>query len=76
MVGTRSCPNQQLNDWGRWPVSLNRENDHVRYEPDETPPRLVTVGGGLQAAAVIVAPVVLTVVIVARIAEQPDSYIS
>lgn len=57
-------------------MSLNRENDHVRYEPDETPPPLVTVGGGLQAAAVIVAPVVLTVVIVARIAEQPDSYIS
>ncbi len=76
MVGARSCPNQQLNDRGRWLVSLNRENDHVRYEPDETPPRLVTVGGGLQAAAVIVAPVVLTVVIVARIAEQPDSYIS
>ncbi len=49
-------------------------NDNVRYEPDESPPRLVTVGSGLQAATVIVAPVVLTVVIVARIADQADSY--
>jgi len=52
------------------------ENDSVRYEPEEKPPPLVTVGSGLQAAVVIVAPVVLTVVIVARIADQPDSYIT
>ncbi len=52
------------------------ENDNVRYEPEEKPPPLVTVGAGLQAAMVIVAPVVLTVVIVARIADQPDSYIT
>lgn len=52
------------------------ENDNVRYEPQEKPPPLVTVGSGLQAAMVIVAPVVLTVVIVARIADQPDSYIT
>ncbi len=51
-------------------------NDAVRYEPEEKPPPLVTVGSGLQAAMVIVAPVVLTVVIVARIADQPDSYIT
>ena len=51
-------------------------NDNVRYEPNENPPPLVAAGAGLQAAAIIVAPVVLTVVIVARIAEQPDAYIS
>ena len=51
-------------------------NVNVRYEPDENPPRLVTIGSGFQAAMVIVAPVVLTVVIVARIAEQAESYIS
>jgi NCS2 family nucleobase:cation symporter-2/xanthine permease XanP len=55
---------------------VEAENNSVRYEPEETPPPLVTVGSGLQAAMVIVAPVVLTVVIVARIAEQPDSYIT
>ena len=52
------------------------ENEDVRYEPDENPPSPVALGAGLQAAMIIVAPVVLTVVIVARIAEQPDSYIS
>ena len=51
-------------------------NENVRYEPDESPPRAVTIGAGIQAAMIIVAPVVLTVVIVARIAEQPDGYIS
>ena len=51
-------------------------NENVRYEPDENPPSAVAVAAGLQAAMVIVAPVVLTVVIVARIAEQPESYLS
>ena len=53
-----------------------RANDNVRYEPNENPPRLITFGAGIQAAMIIVAPVVLTVVIVARIAEQPESYIT
>ena len=48
----------------------------VRYEPDERPPIALTLGSGLQAALVIVAPVVITVVIVARIAGQPDAYIA
>ncbi|MCY3663772.1 MAG: hypothetical protein OXH28_13265 [bacterium] len=48
----------------------------VRYEPEDRPPALVTAGVGLQAAMTIIAPVALTVVIVARIADQPDSYIS
>ena len=57
-------------------MAVSHENESVRYEPDENPPHLLAVGAGLQAAMIIVAPVVLTVVIVARIAEQPDSYIS
>ena len=57
-------------------MALVHENENVRYEPNESPPTFVAVGAGLQAAMIIVAPVVLTVVIVARIAEQPDSYIS
>ena len=51
-------------------------NENIRYEPDEKPPSLVAVGAGFQAAMIILAPVVLTVVIVARIAEQPESYLS
>ena len=53
-----------------------RADDTVRYEPHENPPPLIAGGAGLQAAMIIVAPVVLTVVIVARIAEQPESYLS
>ena len=52
------------------------KEEGVSYEPEERPPVPLTVGSGLQAAAVILAPVVLTVVIVVRIAEQPDSYLS
>ena len=51
-------------------------NENVRYEPDEVPAFPVTIGAGFQAAMLIVAPVVLTVVIVSRIADQPDSYMS
>ena len=51
-------------------------NENVRYEPDEAPPAPIAVGAGLQSAMVIVAPVVLTVVIVARIADQPADYLS
>ncbi len=51
-------------------------NENVRYEPDEKPPHPVAIGSGFQAAMVIAAPVVLTVVIVARIAGQAESYIS
>ena len=51
-------------------------NENIRYEPDEIPPPLVAIGAGFQAAMIIVAPLVLTVVIVARIAGQPDSYLS
>ncbi|MCY4530617.1 MAG: hypothetical protein OXD46_16515 [Chloroflexi bacterium] len=57
-------------------MASDHTNDNVRYEPNESPPTLVAVGAGLQAAVIIVAPVVLTVVIVARIAEQPDAYMS
>ncbi|MYK89410.1 MAG: hypothetical protein F4018_14340, partial [Acidobacteria bacterium] len=48
----------------------------VRYEPDERPPVVLTLGAGLQAALVVAVPVVITVAIVARIAGQPDAYIA
>ena len=51
-------------------------NDNVRYEPDENPPRLVTIGSGIQAAILILAPVVLTVVIVSRIAGQSVEFMA
>ena len=51
-------------------------NENVRYEPDEHPPRLVTIGSGIQAAILILAPVVLTVVIVSRIAGQSVEFMT
>ena len=57
-------------------MAVAHENENVRYEPNDDPPSLLAVGAGFQAAMIIVAPVVLTVVIVARIADQPDSYMS
>ncbi len=51
-------------------------NDNVRYEPDENPPSPVAIGAGAQAAAIILAPVVISVVIVMRIAGQPNDYMS
>lgn len=50
--------------------------NEIRYEPDEKPPLTITIGAGVQAAMLIVAPVALTVVIVARIAGQPEGYIA
>ena len=57
-------------------MAVSPVNETIRYEPNENPPPMVAIGAGFQAAMLIVAPVVLTVVIVARIAEQPDSYMS
>lgn len=51
-------------------------NDNIRYEPHESPPYLVAAGAGVQASMVLLAPVVLTVVIVARIAGQTEAYMS
>ena len=55
---------------------MSHTNENVRYEPDDIPPHAITFGAGFQAAMLIVGPVVLTVVIVARIAGQPDSYVA
>ena len=55
---------------------MARTNSHVRYEPDEHPPPLVSIGAGIQATVLIVTPVVLTVVIVARIADVSEAYMT
>ena len=51
-------------------------NEHIRYEPDEHPPALLTIGAGFQAALLIIGGIVLGIVIVFRIAEQPANYIA
>ena len=50
-------------------------NENVRYEPNDNPPPLIAVGSAVQATILMITPVVLTVVIVMRIADQPQSLI-
>ena len=51
-------------------------NRNVRYEPEESPPRAITVGLGVQAAVVTLAPIVIGVLIVMRAADASDSYLA
>lgn len=56
-------------------MSASEINEHVRYEPNEHPPYPIAAGAAIQATILMVTPIVLTVVIVVRIAEQPESLI-
>ena len=51
-------------------------NEYIRYEPDERPPHSIAAGVGFQAAVVIIAPVVLSAIIIGRAANQPESYLT
>ena len=51
-------------------------NENIRYEPEESPPHLLSAGLGLQATAILLAPIVVTVAIIMRAAEQPESYLA
>ena len=55
---------------------MAKVNEHIRYEPDERPPHSIAAGVGFQAAVVIIAPVVLSAIIIARAANQPESYLT
>ncbi len=58
-----------------WLLAATDINENIRYEPDEHPPILITIGTGIQFALVNLGGIVLSAVIVFRIAEQPESYI-
>ncbi|MYE33184.1 MAG: hypothetical protein F4X80_11190 [Chloroflexi bacterium] len=57
-------------------TGITNVNEHLRYEPEERPPHLLSAGLGLQATAILVAPIVVTVAIIARAADQPDDYLT
>lgn len=52
-----------------------RVNEHIRFEPDEPCPPLVSLGVGLQAVILVLAPTVVIVAITVRSAGQADSYL-
>jgi NCS2 family nucleobase:cation symporter-2/xanthine permease XanP len=51
-------------------------NENIRYEPEESPPHLLSIGLGLQATAILLAPIVVAVAIIMRAADQPESYLA
>ena len=51
-------------------------NENVRFEPEEIPPRAMTVGLGVQAAVVTLPGIVIGVLIVTRAAGAAESYIT
>ena len=58
------------------PSEKTHSNETIRYEPDERPPHSVAAAVGFQAAVVVLAPVVLSAVIIGRAANQPESYLN
>ena len=56
-------------------MAASTVNENVRYEPNESPPLPIAAGAAAQATILMVTPIVLTVVIVMRIADQPQSLI-
>ena len=53
-----------------------RGNENIRFEPEERPPHLVAAGVGFQAAVVVLAPVVLSAVIIGRAGGQGAGYLT
>ncbi len=51
-------------------------NENVRFEPEERPPHLLSAGLGLQATVILIAPIVVTVAIITRTANQSESYLN
>ncbi len=55
---------------------MANQNENIRFEPDERPSHLLSAGLGLQATAILIAPIVVTVAIIMRSANQSDSYLA
>ena len=55
---------------------MAQSNENIRYEPDDRSPHLISAGLGFQITAIILAPVAVTVAIIARAADQPENYIT
>ena len=55
---------------------MAQSNENIRYEPDDRSPHPVSAGLGFQITAITLAPVAVTVAIIARAADQPENYIT
>ena len=55
---------------------MTQANENIRYEPDDRSPHPVSAGLGFQITAITLAPVAITVAIIARAADQSETYIT
>ncbi len=55
---------------------MTQANENIRYEPDDRSPHLLSAGLGFQITAITLAPVAVTVAIIARAADQSETYIT
>ena len=53
-----------------------RVNENIRYQPEESPPHLLSAGLGFQATLTLLPPIVVVVAIILRSADQSDSYLN
>ena len=53
-----------------------RINDHIRYEPDDRCPPLVTFGVALQSVILVLTPTIVIVALTVRAAEQDASFLA
>ena len=58
------------------PTDPAGRNPNIRYEPDEQPPYLLSLGLGCQYDIIVLVAIVLTPAIVIRAANQSESYLS
>ena len=56
-------------------LATTRINEHIRFEPDERCPPIVSFGVALQSVILVLAPTVVIVAITVRSANQADSYL-
>ena len=53
-----------------------RINENIRFEPEESPPHLLSAGLGFQATLTLLPPIVVIVAIIIRSADQSESYLT
>ena len=57
-------------------MASSQVNENVRYEPEERPPVLVTIGVGFQFILLTITTMAVVTVVIVRTSEQPESYLT
>lgn len=57
-------------------MATEQRNDHIRYEPEEKTPILVSVVASFQGVLLVLTPMVTAITTTALVAGQSDSYLT